>query len=218
MPPPPRPRGRRRARAAPPPPPSMPGRASAATCSAVEPRALADRAAGKAHRMGEDRALRLADRHRTEFHAAAAFASAPRLRSAAITSARIATAISAGDCAPIGRPIGAWIAARLASSKPASAQPLEAFGVGLPAAEGADVEAVGSEARRASAPSSILGSWVSATSAVNGSSADLRQRVVRPLGDERHVGKALGRREGGARVDDGEIEVRRSSPSAPAPG
>jgi energy-coupling factor transporter ATP-binding protein EcfA2 len=43
-------------------------------------------------------------------------------RSSAMISARIATAISAGECAPMARPIGAWMRARSVSLKPAAAK------------------------------------------------------------------------------------------------
>ena len=83
----------------------------------AEDGSLADRPALVADGMGEDRALGLAERHAAEYHAAASRAALPRLRSAPITSARIATAISAGDWAPILTPIGAWI--RASASGPA---------------------------------------------------------------------------------------------------
>ncbi len=66
-------------------------------------RALAHDFRAGAHRMRRDRALRLGDRNRAEFHG---LASGPRRRRSVI-SARIATAISAGLAAPIGSPIGA---------------------------------------------------------------------------------------------------------------
>ncbi len=69
-------------------------------------RAFAERAAAQPDRVRENCARCVCDRHRTELHAAASFAAVPRLRSVAMISARIETAISAGDCAPMARPMG----------------------------------------------------------------------------------------------------------------
>src|SRR5262249_7207684 len=64
-----------------------------------------------------DPANRLRRTGRTELHAAASFSFAGR-RSCAVISAMIATAISDGDTAPMGRPIGAWMRAMSASFAP----------------------------------------------------------------------------------------------------
>ena len=64
-------------------------------------------------RMREDRADRVVDRDRPEFHAASSFLRrpAPRVLSALMISASTATAISAGLDAPISMPIGEWMRA-----------------------------------------------------------------------------------------------------------
>ncbi|MBZ0228906.1 MAG: hypothetical protein K8F58_10725, partial [Bauldia sp.] len=67
--------------------------AEAGHMARIEDRALLDDPGWLPHRMGEDRSSRLADRNRPELHAAASFAMRPRLLSAPITCARIATAI-----------------------------------------------------------------------------------------------------------------------------
>ena len=64
-------------------------------------------------RVREDRADRIVDRDRPEFHAASSFLRrpAPRVLSALMISASTATAISAGLDAPISMPIGEWMRA-----------------------------------------------------------------------------------------------------------
>ena len=84
----------------------------------------------------------LGDRNRAKFQGAALSERSGFLRRAAIISPMIDTAISAGLTAPMSRPIGAWMRASAASSKPAAAHALQALGVGFPGAERADVEAV----------------------------------------------------------------------------
>src|SRR5262249_17234007 len=76
------------------------------------------------------RAERLLDRHRAEFHDAAVAAAGGATRSPkgcsmsaaacsrSVTCAMIATAISAGEIAPISSPIGAWMRAISVSLKP----------------------------------------------------------------------------------------------------
>ena len=83
-----------------------------------------------------------------EFHRPAPSDRSGFLRSAATISPMIETAISAGLTAPMSRPIGAWMRASAASSKPSRAHPLEPSRVRLPRAERADVEALGFGARR----------------------------------------------------------------------
>ena len=68
--------------------------------------------------MREDRALSFVDWRQAEFHAAALSARSGFLRSEATISPMIDTAISAGLTAPMSRPIGAWMRASAASSKP----------------------------------------------------------------------------------------------------
>ena len=71
--------------------------------------------AGDRLAMRQDRAFGLAKGEGAEIHQAN-----PR-RSVSVTSARIATAISAGDLAPMSRPMGPWMRAISASPKPSSA-------------------------------------------------------------------------------------------------
>ncbi len=73
----------------------------------------------KRHRMGEPGTAGITQRNRTELHGAEpARAASAGLRSVAISCARIATAISAGVAAPIGRPIGAAIWSISSVAKP----------------------------------------------------------------------------------------------------
>ena len=84
----------------------------------IELLSLGDATFRQPHRMGEQRALRLPGRKRGEFHSAALPISAARSRRrAAVISAAMAMAISAGVAAPMGRPIGPWMRASALSSK-----------------------------------------------------------------------------------------------------
>ncbi len=96
-------------------------------------------------------------------------------------------------------------------------QPLDAAGVGLLRAERADIEAVARErmGERGIVDLRIVGERDEGGVAVD---AERRQRHVRPFGDHLHVGKALGRGEGGARIDDGHVVAEKPARSAPAPG
>ena len=116
----------------------------------------------------------------------------------------IATAISGGDTAPIGSPIGAWMRASFSSLAPCSFQPLDAPAVGFARAERADVEAVALERmqQRRIVDLRVVGQRDERRVAVD---AERRQRRVGPLGDHLHVGKALRARERGARIDDGHV-------------
>ena len=80
--------------------------------------ALLERDSVNPNAMREDGALGLLDRRRAEFHAAALSARNGFLRSEATISPMIDTAISAGLTAPMSSPIGAWMRASAASSKP----------------------------------------------------------------------------------------------------
>ena len=80
--------------------------------------ALFVRDAVNPHAMRKDGALGLLDWRQAEFHAAALSARNGFLRSEATISPMIDTAISAGLTAPMSSPIGAWMRASAASSKP----------------------------------------------------------------------------------------------------
>ena len=80
--------------------------------------ALFERDAINPHAMRKDGALGLLDWRLAEFHAAALSARNGFLRSEATISPMIDTAISAGLTAPMSSPIGAWMRASAASSKP----------------------------------------------------------------------------------------------------
>ncbi len=95
------------------------------------------------HRMGEDRADRLADRHRAEFHAAASLP----VRAAAAQRLDHLCQDGDGDLGRRLRPDGKAdrsvdAGERGLSSKPSRAQAFEPLAVGLPAAERANIEAV----------------------------------------------------------------------------
>ena len=94
------------------------------------------------HAMRENRALGLLDWRQAEFHAAALSARNGFLRSEATISPMIETAISAGLTAPMSSPIGAWMRASAASSKPLSAHALDPFGVRFSRSERADIETI----------------------------------------------------------------------------
>ncbi len=83
-------------------------------------------------------------------------------------------------------------------------QPLEPAGMRLPRAERADVEAVARQrmGERRIVDLRIVRERDEGRVAVD---AERRQRHVRPFGDHLDVGKALDRREGGARIDDGHV-------------
>ena len=156
--------------------------------------------------MREDRALGLLDWRRAEFHAAALSARSGFLRSEATISPMIDTAISAGLTAPMSSPIGAWMRASAASSKPSRAHPLDPLGVRLSRSERADVETIGLERdhERRVVDLGVMGQEADRGIAVE---RRLGERFVRPLGDDGRVGKALRRREGGARIDDRYVET-----------
>ena len=63
----------------------------------------------------------------------------------AMISARIATAISAGETAPMSRPIGAWMRAMSACVEAGCQQPLDPLGMVFLRAERADIEALALE-------------------------------------------------------------------------
>src|SRR5262249_37563676 len=92
----------------------------------ADQRALLEHQRALADRMDGNTALRLGDRDGAQLHDAfsnvcsgafSAILCGP-WRSRAVISPMIATAISAGDTAPIGSPIGAWMRARSASARP----------------------------------------------------------------------------------------------------
>ncbi len=80
-----------------------------------EDAALLENAVADLEAVGDDRAGGLVERRRPELHASAAL---PRRspRSTSVISARIETAISAGDTAPMSSPTGPWMRAK--SSRP----------------------------------------------------------------------------------------------------
>src|SRR4029079_8006639 len=85
--------------------------------------ALADNAVRVSRGVREDRPVGFSQGDWSKFHATASLGAccsvkAPRVRRAPITCASIATAISAGDWAPIASPIGAAMRARSASETP----------------------------------------------------------------------------------------------------
>ena len=107
--------------------------------------ALLELGAVDPHPVRENRALGFLDWRQAEFHAAALSARNGFLRNEATISPMIETAISAGLTAPMSSPIGAWIRASAASSKPLGPHALDPLGVRLSRAERADVEAIGFE-------------------------------------------------------------------------
>ncbi len=84
-------------------------------------------------------------------------------------------------------------------------EPLDAAGVGFPAAERADVEATRTE-RMDEARIVDLGIVRQGDEGGPGVDIEPGQRGVGPVRDQRHIGKALGRGEGGARIDDRHVE------------
>ncbi len=83
-------------------------------------RALLQHEAALADRMNRDCALGFADRYRAELHEAFSSTCSGCCRSRAVISPMIATAISAGDTAPMSSPIGAWMRPSAASAKPSA--------------------------------------------------------------------------------------------------
>ena len=134
-------------------------------------------------------------------------APAPRLRSAAITSARIATAISAGDCAPMARPIGAWMRGKRGLVDAERRAAARAAWHGSSGCRARRHRSSRRASAATSAPSSIFGIVGERGERRERIEPDLRDRVVRPFGEERHVGEALRRGEGRARIDDGHVEA-----------
>ena len=94
----------------------------------------------------------------------------------------------------------------------ARGQPLDPALVRLPRPEGADIEALRLQRRleRRVVDLRVVGERQERGVAVE---AEARQGRVGPFRQDRHVGKALRRREGGARVDDRDVEVERRAPS-----
>ena len=111
------------------------------------------------------------------------------------------TAISAGDTAPMSRPIGAWMRASAASVTPCALSRSTRRRMGLPRAERADIETVARQRvqQRRIVDLRIVGQRDEGGVAVD---VERRQRLVRPFGDHLDVGKALGRGKRGARIDD----------------
>ena len=159
-------------------------------------------------RMREDRADRIVDRDRPEFHAASSFLRrpAPRVRSALMISASTATAISAGLDAPMSMPIGEWMRPIWSAVSAQRQQPFDALGVGLAAAQRADIEAAGVER---GLQREIVDLGIMRQRGERGVAVERPrlQHVLRPFGMERHVGKAVRRGEGRARIDDLHVEA-----------
>src|SRR4029079_3725228 len=78
--------------------------------------ALLQHEAALPQRMHGRGAKRILGRDRTEFH----FSAPPGCRKRAVISAMMATAISAGDTAPMESPIGEWMRAMPVSLTPCS--------------------------------------------------------------------------------------------------
>ncbi len=161
-------------------------------------------------RMHGDAANRVGRTGGTELHAAChlrGFLSAKR--SSAVISAMIATAISDGDTAPMERPTGARMRAISASEAPCAFSRSAALGMGFREPQRADIEAValkGVQQRR------IIDLGIMRDGDERGVVIDVerRQRHVRPFGDQRHVGKALGTGKGGARVHHRHVVIERT--------
>ena len=143
-------------------------------------------------RVREDRAHRVVDGDRPEFHAASSFLRrpAPRVLSALMISASTATAISAGLDAPMSMPIGEWMRAICSAVTPEGEQPFDALGMRLAAAQRADIEAAGIERglQREIVDLGIMRQRGKRRVAVE---RPLLQHVFRPFGMERHIGKAV---------------------------
>ena len=95
---------------------ATPGGGEGGEVGGGEPPALAQPQVAGGQRMREHRPLGLGERERAEAHQG-------RLsgrRSRSVSWARIATAISAGELAPMSAPIGAWMRAKAAASRPAA--------------------------------------------------------------------------------------------------
>ena len=160
-----------------------------------------------AHRMGEDRAFRLRrprpDRtsRRRLFLLARRGSGAPRSpRRGSPPRSRPATARRSG----LRSAHGWWQAPPRSRPRRGAAR---AGGHGSSGCRARRHRSSRPSSAAISAPSSIFGSWVSAATAVNSSSPTRADRIVRPLGEERHVGKSLRRREGRARIDDRDVEA-----------
>ena len=216
---PPHPRRGRRARAAPRRSSRARPRRSAAMSAAREHAALLERRRRSRTECASDRAFRLADRDRAEPHRRRLARRRCRARSAAMISASTATAISAGDAAPMSRPIGARMRASAGVGDARRAQPLDAPAHGSSGCRARRRRS----SRRASAASErrvvdlrIVGERGERRVGDRARSARAPRRAIRR--SARRVGKALRRREGGARIDDRHVEAGDASPSAPAPG
>ena len=172
------------------------------------------------HAMGEDRALGVAQGDRAELHAVRSLGRAcevSRPRSAPMISARVATAIIRRTGCTDGQADGGADALQQRRGDALFRESFQSLGVGLSTAECADIEAPASSAAF-SGKSSILGSWVTAASAHQGSSG---RRLSTSSGHsvmQRRGAEPLLGGEGGARIDDLDCQNRRVRPSAPAPG
>ena len=167
------------------------------------------------HRMRGDGADRLGDRDRAELHAAAPRG---RVRSVATISAedrdgdlrRRDRADVEADRRMDARELGLGEAGRASGARRAahasSASRARRYRSTPPAAP------------PSSAGSSIFGSWVSATKRRVAVEAELAAAPRRAIRRRPHVGKALGRRKGGARIDRSSCRGRGAAPSARAPG
>ena len=191
-----------------------PARVSASTSWLPISGALLQHQRAATNGMDGDPANRVRRRHGTELHAAAPVAvadpaSSRRSRSTAVICAMIATAISAGDTAPMASPIGAWMRASAASRDALRLQPVEPPGVRLSRSERADIEALAHQRvqQRRIVDLGIMGERDERRVAVD---IERRQRHVRPLRDQGDVGKPLGRGKGGARIDDRHLIVERA--------
>ena len=160
-------------------------------------------------RMHGDAANRVGRTGGTEFHAACTFAVSFGSRSSAVISAMIETAISDGDTAPMESPIGAWMRAMSASVSALRLQPFDALGVRFSRAERADIEAVALKRvqQRRVVDLGIVRHRDERRVVID---IERRQRHVGPFGDQRHVGKAFGAREGRARIDHRHVVVERA--------
>ena len=103
-------------------------------------------------------------------------------RSRSVICAMIATAISAGDTAPISSPIGAWMRGEIGVGHALLLEPLNAARMGFPRAERADIETV---ARQRMQQRRIVDLRIMGERDEGGVTVDIerRQRGVRPLGD-----------------------------------
>ncbi len=160
-------------------------------------------------RMHGDAANRVGRTGGTELHAACSFAVSSAAAARAVISAMIETAISDGDTAPMRKPDRRMDARDVGIRRALRLQPLRSLGVGLSRAQCADIEAIAFEGvqQRRIVDLGIVRHRDERRVMID---VERRQRDIRPFGDQRHVGKALGTGERRARIDHRDVIVKRT--------